>query len=88
MLSHVHLMNLIMNPSCWQNLGKGLAHAKCLHTLKINLCDIDYACLNGFVGGMKFNASIVVLDFSYNNIKDNCGDLLARILSDQTQRRD
>ena len=75
-------MNLVMNPACWSNFGKGLAHAKSLHTLRVNLCDWDYAGLEGFVNGMKYNSSIIHLDLSYNNIKDNCGDLLARIISD------
>ena len=82
MLSSVHIVSQAISTYGWNSLAKGLVFTKVLTTLKFNLCEIDRDALLSFAEGMKANQSIVNLDFSYNNIKDNCGDVLARIISD------
>ena len=82
MLTSVHIVSQTISSSGWNSLAKGLAFTKVLATLRFNLCEIERDALLSFAEGMKANRSIINLDFSYNNIKDNCGDVLARIISD------
>lgn len=84
LLKYVHILNMTISAYGWQSLAKGLAASQSLETLKINLCEIDRDGLSNFADGMKSNQSILYLDFSFNNIKDSCGDILARMIADQT----
>ena len=82
MLGSVHIVSMNISSHGWTSLAKGLVFTKVLTSLRFNLCEIERDALLAFAEGMKANQSIVNLDFSYNNIKDNCGDVLARIISD------
>ena len=81
-LTHVHLMNIKVNMYGWQAFSKGLiSHSCVIESLKINLVEFDRECLNTLAEGIKHNQSIISLDLSYNNIKDNLGDIFAKIVS-------
>ena len=87
-LRHIHLLNIKVHDRGWETFSKGLAIAKNLDQLKINLCDLDRGSLDWIAKGLKFNKSIQILDLSYNFIEDRDSDMIARIVSDQTQARD
>ena len=89
MLSHLHIAAIKISVHAWAAISKGLSAESCvLKKFIVNLCDFDRASLNEISDGMCENMSVKVLDLSYNNIKDAHGDLLGRIISKQTQKRD
>lgn len=88
-LRYIHIMNMRINSIGWQALAKGLESTySVLETLKINLVDFDRESLSKLADGVKKNLSISCLDLSYNNLKDSFGDIIAQIISAQTQSRD
>ena len=88
-LRYIHIMNIRINSIGWQALAKGLESTySVLETLKINLVDFDRESLGKLADGVKKNLSISCLDLSYNNLKDSFGDIIASIISAQTQSRD
>lgn len=52
-----------------------------LEKLQLNLMNMDRNALTCIADAMKVNTSIEVLDFSYNDIADANGDLIAKIVS-------
>jgi len=82
MLSYVHIMNITISTYGWSSLAEGLACARSLETLRINLCELERDGLTKFADGMRTNQSVIAIDLSFNNIKDSCGDILARIIAD------
>ena len=63
---------------------EGLEKTKVLRTLKINMCDLDGPALKSLAKAMKLNESVECLDFSFNDISDVYGDILAKMISYQT----
>ena len=83
-LTHVHLAGLAMNNYCWQQLRKGIESTRILKNLIVNMVTITREQLAMLAEGMKSNLSIDMIDLSYNKISDSDGDMLARIISNQT----
>jgi hypothetical protein len=52
------------------------------------MCDIDDKVLNLFADAFSVNLSVQRLDLSYNFIADKHGDIIAKIISNQTQCKD
>lgn len=48
------------------------------------MCDIDDKVLNLFADAFSVNLSVQRLDLSYNFIADKNGDIIAKIISNQT----
>ena len=88
LLTHLHIMSMTISTYGWDSLGKGIAVTKSLQNLTINLCEVNRDALKALSKGMKTNSSIQVINLAYNNIKDSDGDLIAKIVSYQTQNRD
>ena len=62
-------------------MATGLKVSKVLEKLQLNLMNMDRNALTCIADAMKVNTSIEVLDFSYNDIADANGDLIAKIVS-------
>lgn len=41
MLTSLHIMQITLSQYAWEALGKGIGASKTLHTLAINLCDVN-----------------------------------------------
>lgn len=87
-LTHVHLVGLNLNNYAWGHLKKGIETSRVLKTLIINMTSINREQLTMLADAMKTNLSIDTLDLSYNKLADADGDIIARIISNQTQLRD
>jgi Ran GTPase-activating protein (RanGAP) involved in mRNA processing and transport len=46
------------------------------------------AAFEELVTGLKNNKSLEIIDFSYNDISDDCGAVLARMIQEQSEMRD
>jgi hypothetical protein len=54
-LSYIHILNLKISIYGWRALARGLAIAKNLDCLKINLCDLDRDAIAALADGLKSN---------------------------------
>lgn len=85
----IHIMNIRINSIGWQSFAKGIESPHCvLDKLVINLVEFDRDSLSTLTDGVRKNLSISTLDLSYNNLKDAYGDIIAKVISAQTQSRD
>lgn len=80
-LRSLHVLDLKLNNQSWTLLADGVKHTRALETLKLNMVNVDRANLQKLADAMKTNASISVLDLSFNDMADANGDVLARIIS-------
>ena len=78
------MIGLRFNAYAWNSLQSGLQYTTVLTTLRFNMIDMDRHALTCLADAFKVNASVKVLDLSYNDIKDADGDVIARIVSNQT----
>ena len=87
-LKCIRIFNMKISNHSWTIFANGLKVTKVLEKLQLNMINLDRNALTCIADAMKVNTSIEVLDFSYNDISDANGDLIARIVSNQTQNRD
>ena len=87
-LRSVAVVDLKLSQPSWTALAAGLQEARTLEELKLNMVHMDRQALTAIADAMKVNSSVTKLDLSYNDISDSNGDILARIISNQTQNRD
>lgn len=83
-LTHIHLAGLKLNDYCWDTLRKGIKKTRVLRTLIVNMTTIDRNHLKMLADAMRHNLSVDTIDLSYNEIKDCDGDLLAKIIWNQS----
>ena len=69
-------------------LSPGLINNKSLKALSINNCTISIESYDILLKGLLTHETLSYLDLSYNNLNDKYSDMIARIISRQTQRRD
>lgn len=58
LINYLHIINIKISAYGWKTLGKGIAVAKTLNTLIINLCEVSRDALLSLSEGMKTNASV------------------------------
>lgn len=82
------IYNLDLNPELAVILSQAITDNKTLRCLIINRCNLDIKTYEILVKGLLTHEKIEYVDLSENNFGDKYGDMLARIISRQTQRRD
>lgn len=87
-LKSLTIIDIKLSQPSWTVLANGLRESRTLEALKLNMLHIDRQALTVISDAMKINSSVTKLDLSYNDISDSNGDVLARIISNQTQNRD
>ena len=65
-----------------------MKEALTLQVLKINHCNLGQPALEALCAGLRRNASLKVLDLSYNHMPDRLGGIVARLIKDQGEFRD
>jgi len=80
-LRSLHVLDIKLNNQSWTLLADGVKHTRALETLKLNMVNVDRDNLQKLADAMKTNASISVLDLSFNDMSDANGDVLAKIIS-------
>ena len=88
MLQSIKLVGLTLNIHAWTHLKRGIEETRILKSLSLNMIELDRERLQFLVEAMKQNLSIATLDLSFNDIKDKDGDLIAKIIHNQTSVRD
>ena len=69
-------------------LSKGKIDNKSLQSLKISYCQIQLKLYELLLKGLLNHIAITYLDLSNNNLGDRYGNMIARIIMIQAQRRD
>lgn len=87
-LQTLHLTQLVTSRLGWQSLSIGLAQSITLKRLQLNLCYLNQQIMEDLTPGLINCASLQIMDFSYNNMSDTTGMMLAKILRQQSQMRD
>lgn len=82
------IIDIRLSQPSWAALAAGLQVARTLDKLQLNMVQMDRNALTAIADAMKLNSSVTKLDLGYNDISDSNGDVLARIISNQTQNRD
>ena len=83
-----NLTNLKITKEMSEVLSPGLINNKSLKALSINNCTISIESYDILLKGLLTHETLSYLDLSYNNLNDKYSDMIARIISRQTQRRD
>jgi len=63
-------------------LSNGIGSSQRINQLTINHCTINAVALEELGSGLKSNTSLEILDLSYNQISDECGGMIAKILQE------
>ena len=87
-LESFSLLNLEFDEKLAQNLSFGICQNKSIKRLKINNCKMDIQSYEILLKGLFNHAKIEKLDLQKNNLEDNYGNMIGRIISRQTDRRD
>ena len=83
-----NLTNLKITKEMSEVLSPGLINNKSLQALSINNCTISIESYDILLKGLLTHETLSYLDLAYNNLNDKYSDMIARIISRQTQRRD
>ncbi len=83
-----NLTNLKITKEMSEVLSPGLINNKSLKALSINNCTISIESYDILLKGLLTHETLSYLDLAYNNLNDKYSDMIARIISRQTQRRD
>ena len=81
------LFGMNLSIKAWTKLGKSLETSK-ITSLFLQKCGISEKELEVLFQSIGSMLKIQILDLSDNNLRDNCGYLLGRIISKQGERRD
>lgn len=87
LISEFALFGLRLSVRTWENIGKSI-EASQVSSLVLKNCAIspkEFEAIFQHIGSM---GKLQLLDLSENNLKDNCGYLIGRIISKQGERRD
>ena len=80
--------SILISKDAAKYLAQGLADNKTLQGLNINYCIISLEAYELFLRSLLKHEIIEYLDLSNNNFNDKYGEMIALIISCQTQRRD
>ena len=88
-LRQVTLLNVVLSPRTWGNLGKGIGQNKSMKHLAINVCNLNAPkCMENFMKGFKNNKSVEYLDLSENGLQDMAGITVLSMIKQQSEERD
>lgn len=87
-LESFSLLNFPIEQKLSQNLSSGICNNKSLKCLKINNCQMVIEAYEMLLKGLFNHEKIENLDLQKNGFGDKYGDMIARIISRQTDRRD
>jgi hypothetical protein len=82
------IQNMKLRTELVEFLSEGIMNNKSLKSLIVNNCNLTNEAYEILIKGLLTHESIEFLDLSYNKLNDKCGNMIARIISRQTQRRD
>ena len=82
------LLNLQMDQKLAQNLSYGICNNKSINKLKVNNCKMDIESYETLLKGLFNHEKIEYLDLQNNQLEDKYGNMIGRIISRQTDRRD
>lgn len=91
MTENVHclkILNLDLKQELTEFLSEGIVSNKTIKNLTVNNCTLTNEAYEILLKGVLTHEAIEFLDLSYNNLDDKCGNMIGRIISRQTQRRD
>jgi Ran GTPase-activating protein (RanGAP) involved in mRNA processing and transport len=73
----------------WVAISEGIKRSKVLKSLTISMCaSLNFQAFEDLGKGLKCNQSLQVIDFSYNDIHDECGGIIAKMIQEQVEMRD
>lgn len=87
-LEKVCLLGINLTQELWQVLSEGFSNSKCLSSVVINYCELDFEKLKILAPVFSSLESLVTLDLSHNNLDKQAAGLLAKILARHRERRD
>ncbi len=82
------ILNLKLRADLVEFLSEGIANNKSLKQVTVNNCTINYEIFENLIKGLLTHEKVEFLDFSNNNLNDKSGNIIGRIISRQSQRRD
>ena len=85
---NLSINNFELFPKYCEFLSKGIIDNKSLQGLKISNCQIQLKSYELLLKGLLNHIAITYLDLSNNNLGDRYGNMIARIIIRQAQRRD
>ena len=82
------ILNLKFDQKLAQNLSFGICTNKSIKRLKVNNCQMDIESYEILLKGLFGHEKVEFLDLQNNNLGDKYGNMIGRIISRQTDRRD
>lgn len=77
-----------MSKKSWQCIGESLGTNNTVKILSINACGVDSSAFEALVPALDKNTSMEILDLSYNFMGDDMACYIAKIIANQSERRD
>ena len=87
-LESLSILNLEFDQKLAYNLSAGISNNKSIKHLKVNNCKLDIESYETLLKGLFNHEKIEYLDLQNNNLEDKYGNMIGRIISRQTDRRD
>ena len=87
-LESFSLLNFQIDEKIAKNLSSGIINNKSIKIFKMNNCQIDIESYEILLKGLFNHPNIEKLDLQNNNLNDKYGNMIGRIISRQTDRRD
>ena len=87
-LQSFSLLNLEIDQKLAHNLSYGICNNKSIKKLKVNNCKMDIESYETLLKGLFNHEKIEYLDLQNNELGDKYGNMIGRIISRQTDRRD
>ena len=87
-LQSFSLLNLELDQKLSQNLSYGICNNKSIKRLKVNNCKMGIESYEKLLKGLFNHEMIEDLDLQNNKLGDKYGNMIGRIISRQTDRRD
>jgi hypothetical protein len=87
-LCEIRILGLKIKLDCWKLLARGLMNRTPLTYLALNYCKLDDEALVVLTPALRKQDMLRKLDLSHNELSDQAGYCLGRIISRQGERRD
>ena len=87
-LESFSLLNFQIDEKLAHNLSFGIINNKSIKSFRVNNCQMNIEAYEILLKGLFSHPKIEKLDLQNNNLKDKYGNMIGRIISRQTDRRD
>ena len=87
-LRYLQFWALRLSKKSWQCIGESLGTNNTVKILSINACGVDSSAFEALVPALDKNTSMEILDLSYNFMGDDMACYIAKIIANQSERRD